>query len=421
MSRRLFAAILVLLAVVVGGCGLSADESPRLIDAQDLPPELRLGQIPTPVPQPDTAEALGSNQVHMVQNNRLVTVERAIADSPDQLMELLLLRTFPAEAASNISTAIPRGTSVQSTTVDRSLDLVVVDLAPGSLDSRRSEQQLAFAQIVYTLTSLPDIEVVQFVQSDPLNPNAEAVPLAVQTDSRTTLQGERVGRVDFAAFAPARTTIVFDPEIEVDIAAAPAQFKVWMLDERNRLESLERASDTTQTSETEVLESLLGGIRLDEGNRFNAAGTPTIRSAIPPDALLNEISVTEAAVSLDDGTTKITNIARVDLFPASVPNERAELYFAAAQIVFTLTELPDVDEVVIFVNGDAFPVPTDTGTFLPFEGQGLQRSDFLGALNGEVPPEPPPEDLETEANDIEGEPGAEGETSTDPAAEPTPG
>ena len=192
----------VLLTAVA--CGVSMDESPRIISTDDLPGALRPGQLPTPTPREASASGPGSEQVHMIRNNLLVTVERQIVETPEALMEILLLDTFPNEASQGIQSAIFRGTRVQGVEVNDLFDLAILDLAPGSLDPRNSEQRLAFAQIVFTLTSLPGIESVQFVQSDPANPDQEPVELAVQIDTGTTLPGARVTRDDFALLSRSR-------------------------------------------------------------------------------------------------------------------------------------------------------------------------------------------------------------------------
>ena len=87
--------VLVLVLLVGAGCGLAVDESPRNINSQDLPEDLRLGQLPTPTPQIVPGDGPGREQVHMLQDNRLVTVERQITSTPERVLELLLQDTFP--------------------------------------------------------------------------------------------------------------------------------------------------------------------------------------------------------------------------------------------------------------------------------------------------------------------------------------
>jgi hypothetical protein len=397
-SLRSIAAGLALV-LLAASCGLSIDESARPINSQDLPPELRLGQLPTPTPKEASLSGPGSNQVHMIQNNHLVTVQRQIVSTPEELIEILLLATFPEEAANGIRSALDFQTSVQNIDVNTLFNLAIVDLAPGSLDPRNSEQRVAFAQIVYTLTSLPTIESVQFVQTDAADPEAGAVELAVQTDSGTTLPGARVTRSDFALLSP---DVVSRPSFDIPVITptptpdpnAPPRFElpIWMLDADDKLIKVPRQIERNQNA---FLIALIEGPLADE----RALG---VRSAIPPDALANPVTISSFNVKLDDfGFSRLVsgNIAMVDLAEGSLPSltNGDERFLAAAQIVYTLTDLEEIDQVVFFIDGVAIPMPADRGLndgdlgySLPFDPNipsGLGKSDYESALL--QPLEPP--------------------------------
>ncbi len=382
------------LALLAASCGLSVDESARALSSQDLPPELRLGQLPTPTPKPASTIGPGSGQVHMIQNNRLVTVQRQIVDTPERLMEILLLATFPEEAADGIRSALDFQTRVQNIDVNTLFDLAIVDLAPGSLDPRTSEQRVAFAQIVYTLTSLPTIESVQFVQTDPDDPDAGAVELAVQTDSGTTLPGARVARSDFALLSPgAVPRPAFDipivtPTPTPDPNAAPKfPVVIWMLDAEDKLAKVTR---TIEFSPDSFLIAVLEGTLLEERDSG-------VRSAIPPDALADSVAIANFEVVETDefGLETLTsaNIATVDLRSGSLPtvDDGVERYLAAAQFVYTLSELEGIDLVVFSVDGEPIPMPSDRGLTLPFDPKfpsGLGTDDYALALPQTEPTEP---------------------------------
>jgi len=386
---------LVAMALVMASCGLSVDETARVIPIQDLPAGLQPGQLPTPTPVVPQGSDIGpgSEQIHMLRGNRLVTVQRPIADTPERLMQLLLSGTFPEEVAQGIETALSRGTRIQNIEVNELFDLAIVDLAPGSLNSQNAEQRLAFAQIVYTLTSLPEIKEVQFIQSDPSDPSAEPVPLAVQRDTGSTTPGFRVGRDSFSRLAPQDENEVARPAFDIPIATptptpdpdAPPTYDqpIWMLDDNNRL--VEVIRDLERSGEA-LLVSLLAGPLADERER-------NIRSAIPPDALASSVEVSNFEVSDFDEqnfeTRKRANIAFVDLDSGSLPalENRQERFLAGAQIVFTLTDLEEIDQVVFSLNGEPIPMPVDGATgfgqSLPFDIEvpsGLDRSNYLSAL-----------------------------------------
>lgn len=429
MSRRVVGLIVVVVAMlgVAAGCGLSLDESPQIISVENLPPELRPGQLPTPTPQPAASESgPGSDQVYMIQgNNRLVTVQRQIVDTPEQLMNILLLGTFPDEKAEDIETAIYRGTEVLGIEVNELLDVAVVDLAPGSLSpTNNSEQRLAFAQIVYTLTSLPGIEQVQFVQTDPENPDAAPVDLPVQTDTGTTMPGARVTRADFAELDRSDTAA---PSFDIPLPSptpivdpdAPDLFDlaVWMLDDRGALTKVTRRIEATPDA---YLVALLEGPTAEE--RDPETGEE-IRSAIPPDALANPIEIGRYDVIRTDefGFESLQNlsIATVDFEPGSLPSlaDDDEQFLAIAQVVYTLTQMVSIDQVAVSVDGVFIPMPIDGGELtLPFEPnitRGVDTSDYRTALLSAV-----------ERAAIQSEPSALPTRTPDPAAPtltPTPG
>lgn len=388
-AARRATAIIACLLVVLSSCGLRLDDSPNVISAEQLPEELRPGQLPTPTALPASESGPGRDQVFMIQDNRLVGVERQIVDTPEQLMQILLFGTFPEEVALGIESAIYRGTEVQAIEVNPLFDVAVVDLAPGSLDPRNSEQRLAFAQIVYTLTSLPEIEAVQFIQTDPEDPESGPVDIAVQTDAGTTLPGDRVTRDDFALLQPSIS--VARPAFDIPLATptavvdpnAPPRFDlaVYMLDADDHVVKVERF---VESSPDALLVAVIEGPRLEEREDDG------IRSAIPPDALANPIEIGRYDVIRSDSfgfqTLENLNVAIVDFESGSLPSpaDGDERFLAVAQIVLTLTQLAGIDQVAISVDGTFIPMPTDGGgVTLPFEPnitRGVDRSDYQTAL-----------------------------------------
>jgi hypothetical protein len=158
-----------------------------------------------------------------------------------------------------------------------------------------------------------------------------------------------------------------------------------MLDADDKLIKVPRQIERNQNA---FLIALIEGPLADE----RALG---VRSAIPPDALANPVTISSFNVKLDDfGFSRLVsgNIAMVDLAEGSLPSltNGDERFLAAAQIVYTLTDLEEIDQVVFFIEGVAIPMPADRGLndgdlgySLPFDPNlpsGLDKSDYESAL-----------------------------------------
>ena len=415
--RRLLI-VLVVFAVAASACGIERDTEPRVLAREDLPADLRPGQLPTPVPDVPIGGETSDSQVFMIgPDDKLIGVFREVTEDPVELLDTLLLRTSPAEAAEGIYTTLSRETRVQNIEIFDLFRVATVELAPGSLDARNNEQKLGFAQIVFTLTSLPDIETVEFVQTDPENPNAGPVPIPVQTDTGTTVPGQRVGRDAFALLDP---SIVpqpnFDPDIPTPvptITPVPApdpdnatplfDIPIWKLNEQSQLVRVARQVERNQEA---LLFSLFDGTLVDER-------ADLIRSAIPPDALFNGIETQTFEILTTDAdgneTIVVANTALVDLAQGSLPpsDEGRERLLATAQIVYTLTELIEIDQVALSIEGVFIPMDIPAGLTAPFDPEnpiGLTRADFISELE----PGPTPAPIGAEID------------STDPFVAPTP-
>jgi len=414
-------AVLVAAMLMLAGCGLPSDDSPQNISLNDIHPELRPGQLPTPTPVPVTSADLGKDQVFMIgPDNRLIPVLRPVADDPLDLLQILLNGTEPEENAVNITSALPaRSARVQGVQLIPAFELATVDLAPGSLDiGDGSEQKLAFAQLVYTVTSLPGIESVVFTQSDLDDPRDDENPpgIAVQTDTGTTEPGRQVSRSDFDLVGPAAAAIVFDdiPTPTPTVAEDGIPIVVWKVRDLFRDESgfeivgptetlQDRGAiagsqlvavprDVKQLSPESVIESLLTGTQ--------SADRPFgLRSALPPDAFVNSVVVTPYEVPSSSGPTgtQTVRIATVDFAPASLPlvTNGDERLLAAGQVVLTLVRLAEVDQVTFSLDGQPIRLPIDSGlspTFDPDNPQGMTASDFatLAAAGSNWEPGAPP-------------------------------
>jgi hypothetical protein len=155
----------MVLASVLAGCGVPTDDEPQAIDANDVPFQLL---APAAAPTTTTVLAAGSAGVERVvvyladTDGHLTAARREVERpvTPAKAVRALLQGPTPDEA-SKLHTAITSETKLLD--VDGPTDgLVTVDLSAHLLDITGRQQILALGQVVYTLTSLPDVTRVLF-------------------------------------------------------------------------------------------------------------------------------------------------------------------------------------------------------------------------------------------------------------------
>ncbi|MCW3845013.1 GerMN domain-containing protein [Micromonospora yasonensis] len=153
MRRRLAA---VLLVALLGGCGVPVDDSPRPL----LPPR---GSFPSPA---DTATADPDGRVDetlcFVRNDRLEALTRWVDGIPDVDTQLQHLLAGPddAERDAGMATALPGTITVAGATATGTV--AMVDVREAGDETGRSDEVLAFGQIVCTLTHRSDVDSVAF-------------------------------------------------------------------------------------------------------------------------------------------------------------------------------------------------------------------------------------------------------------------
>ena len=178
MSGRPLSMVLVMLATVLtSGCGVSAESRAHRLDEEQpgAAKEAQPGAEPT-------------LQIYLVRAGRLFPVTRPATEaSPESAMKELLAGPTAAEGDAGISTAISPSTRLR--TVREGRGVVTVDLS----EVKGGEQIVAVAQIVFTLTALPDVEAVRLeVDGEPAD-----APRAHGDLTRAPLR-----RTDFAELAP---------------------------------------------------------------------------------------------------------------------------------------------------------------------------------------------------------------------------
>ncbi|MBM0278137.1 GerMN domain-containing protein [Micromonospora tarensis] len=156
MRRRRLAP--VALAVLLTGCGIPTDDGPRSV----RPPG---GPLRSSAPAEATVPAgRAVETLCLVRDNRIVPVVRRVDRPPsiaDQLRHLLA-GPSGAERDSDLTSALPGAVNAAGATVTGTQALVAVDQP--AHDGGRSDEVLAFGQIVCTLTSRADVTTVAFLR-----------------------------------------------------------------------------------------------------------------------------------------------------------------------------------------------------------------------------------------------------------------
>ncbi|TQN42628.1 sporulation and spore germination protein [Blastococcus colisei] len=179
--RRVLAALVLLLLLV--GCG---------VDAQDRPEGIDIPEPSTTDPPPATDGGSREVTVFFVRGARLEPAERSSARADvTSVLELLVAGPTRGEVIGGLRTALapqsltpePSGTTGPVVTIAVTREFT--DVAGGN-------QLLAVAQVVWTVTQVPGVDLVR-VTSD-------GQPVEVPTDEGLTDQP--VGRSDYLSVAP---------------------------------------------------------------------------------------------------------------------------------------------------------------------------------------------------------------------------
>lgn len=158
MRRRL---LILLAAALLGpatsglaGCGVPLDDAPRDIR---MPGEANASGSPAP----DVAGSVVL-RLYLVHDGRLVRVPRRVPTprTPREQLDHLLAGPTAEESDEGLTSALTTMTVTDMQLVGRSATITLGD--PSELGVR-SDEVLAFGQIVCTLTSLPDVGTVSFV------------------------------------------------------------------------------------------------------------------------------------------------------------------------------------------------------------------------------------------------------------------
>ncbi len=193
-------AALLLTATIVAACGIPTDHSPRALDPHALPAALAQATT-TSTTTPPGRDTDGTIYLLQTTGNskRLKEVPITVAYSADPAQQakavingLIAYHPVPSGSSSTLTNSIPSTVHI----LDAKLDNQVLYLNVSNLDNVESGQQhVAFAQIVFTATKLPEILSVRFS----IDGTSAQVPLR----NGTSGSGEAVGPNDFQDLKPA--------------------------------------------------------------------------------------------------------------------------------------------------------------------------------------------------------------------------
>jgi spore germination protein GerM len=189
---------LLMLCVALLAVSCSSTNAVHVISPDQLPPDL-YGK------QPQAASSREQQaSVYYIRGNRLLLVQRTGPTSlsgAQLVMRLLLQGPSAEEQADGMTTAIPRDTALLSVSVEGGVATVNL-----SQEFQRAAappvHAIRLAQVVYSLTELPDVDAVKFrIEGDPnpvtdQNGNPVSRPVARGSYSRFAPNNEAITPID---------------------------------------------------------------------------------------------------------------------------------------------------------------------------------------------------------------------------------
>jgi spore germination protein GerM len=151
----------VLVVLLLGACGVSAESEPHpMADAA----------LPVDRPSSATTAPSGAGRVFFIRVDRVVEVTSfdPVEVSAEEAILLLLAGPSEVDVAAGIRSAIPDGTTLVDLSVQNGV--ATIDLSEAFFSVSGQEQTLATAQVVLTVTTVPEITRVRFeVDGEPID------------------------------------------------------------------------------------------------------------------------------------------------------------------------------------------------------------------------------------------------------------
>ncbi|GAA3452466.1 GerMN domain-containing protein [Dactylosporangium matsuzakiense] len=155
MTARAAVVVVGLVLLALAGCGVPAEDSPRLL------PSFGPTGMPATAP-PAPSPGLATEVLYFVRDGMLVAVRRGAASPLPAEVQLEQLLAGPTGAERDAElTSVLTGTQI-SAAVHVQGGLATVDIGSQPASTGRSDEVLAYGQIVCTLTSRPDVGSVTF-------------------------------------------------------------------------------------------------------------------------------------------------------------------------------------------------------------------------------------------------------------------
>lgn len=160
MTGRRVGALGAVLFLLVGGCGIQADGSPRAIDTD-------IEERTLPIDRSERVPAVEiATSIYLVTDaGRLRPTARQVRVSPRppthlaSVLDALISGPTEAEAEEGLRSAVPSTTQVLAVTVDG--DTAVVDLSEEFASIGGERELLAVGQLVLTVTTFPGVRQVR--------------------------------------------------------------------------------------------------------------------------------------------------------------------------------------------------------------------------------------------------------------------
>jgi hypothetical protein len=182
-------AALVLLGVLLAGCGVGLDTAPNVVSTKDVP----FGLLKPAPPTTTTPDVRQFATIYLAGPSRLVAASRGVPAPPTLRGILDALGEGPTSAQAARGLESPISTAAPLTLVREVGGTVTVGVAATFTKLAEPDQAVAVAQLVYTLTAFPTVSAVDVRIGD----KAAKVPTA-----KGTLSHGPLVRTDYVTLAP---------------------------------------------------------------------------------------------------------------------------------------------------------------------------------------------------------------------------